>query len=68
MLANAEQDWSKMAHWTLDEAVALSFGKAPELVHWQIISKYVQLSRFAVEYQRRRELAVMRCPSITGLE
>jgi hypothetical protein len=27
--------WSKMAHWTLDEAVALSFGKTPELVNWQ---------------------------------
>jgi hypothetical protein len=22
--------WSKTAHWTLDEAIALSFGKAPE--------------------------------------
>lgn len=50
--------WSKMAHWTLDEAIALSFGKAPELVHWQAISKYLALSRFAGEYQRRRELAV----------
>jgi hypothetical protein len=50
--------WSKMAHWTLDEAVALSFGKAPELVHWQAISKYLALSRFAGEYQRRRELAL----------
>jgi hypothetical protein len=50
--------WSKMAHWTLDEAVALSFGKAPEMVHWPVISKYLMLSRFAVEYQRRRELAV----------
>ena len=50
--------WSKMAHWTLDEAVALSFGKAPEHVNWQAISKYLQLSRFAVQYQQRRELAM----------
>jgi len=35
-----------MAHWTLDE-FALSFGKAPELVHWQVVNKYLQLSRFA---------------------
>jgi hypothetical protein len=49
--------WSKMAHWTLDEAIALSFGKAPELVHWRDVSKYLQLSRFAGQYQRRRELA-----------
>lgn len=50
--------WSKMAHWTIDEAVALSFGKAPEFVHWQAVSKYLQLSPFAVGYQRRRELAI----------
>jgi hypothetical protein len=54
--------WSKMAHWTLDEAVALSFGKAPELVNWPAMSKYLQLSRFAVEYQRRRELVVRAVP------
>jgi hypothetical protein len=50
--------WSKMAHWTQDEAVALSFGKAPEHVNWQAISKYLQLSQFAVQYQQRRELAM----------
>ena len=50
--------WCKMAHWTLDEAVALSFGKAPEHVNWQAISKYLQLSQFAVQYQQRRELAL----------
>jgi hypothetical protein len=50
--------WSKIAHWTLDEAVALSFGKAPELVNWPTISKYLQLSPFAVQYSRRRELAL----------
>jgi hypothetical protein len=30
--ANADFDhWSKAAHWTLDEAIALSLGKAPEV-------------------------------------
>lgn len=52
------EHWSKFAHWTLDEAVALSFGKAPELVNWSTISKYLQLSSFAVQYSRRRELAL----------
>jgi hypothetical protein len=57
--ANADfEHWSKLAHWTLDEAVALSFGKAPELVNWPTISKYLQLSPFAVQYSRRRELAL----------
>ena len=36
--ANADFDhWSKAAHWTLDEAVALSMGKAPERVTWESV-------------------------------
>jgi hypothetical protein len=50
--------WSKAAHWTLDEAIALSFGKAPEHVSWDRLKNLVQISPFAVEYQRRRELAL----------
>lgn len=38
--------------------MALSFGKAPEVVNWQEISKYMQLSPFAVQYGRRREIAL----------
>jgi hypothetical protein len=52
------EHWSKAAHWTLDEAIALSFGKAPERVNWKKIEPFVQISRFAVEYQRRRDLAL----------
>ena len=52
------EHWSKLAHWTLDEAVALSLGKAPERVNWETVSKYLQLSTFAVQYSRRRELAL----------
>ena len=52
------EHWSKLAHWTLDEAVALSLGKAPERVNWETVSKYLQLSFFAVQYGRRRELAL----------
>jgi hypothetical protein len=52
------EHWSKAAHWTLDEAIALSFGKSPEHVNWRKIEPLVQISRFAVEYQRRRDLAL----------
>jgi hypothetical protein len=52
------EHWSKAAHWTLDEAIALSFGKAPERVNWEKIKPYVQSSLFAFEYQRRRDLAL----------
>lgn len=50
--------WSRMAHWTLDEALALSFGKAPEVVSWKVVQPHFQVSQFARNYARRRELAV----------
>jgi hypothetical protein len=56
--ANADFDhWSKAAHWTIDEAIALSFGKAPEHVTWDKIKPVVQISAFAAQYARRRDLA-----------
>jgi hypothetical protein len=58
-LARADFDhWSKAAHWTLDEAVALSFGKAPERVNWETVKPFVNVSAFAFQYQRRRHLAL----------
>jgi hypothetical protein len=48
--------WSRLAHWTLDEALALSLGKAPEWVHWKAIEPYLQISAFALRYKRQREL------------
>ena len=50
--------WSKAAYWTLDEAVALSFGKAPERVTWETIKPFVDVSPFAYQYGRRRDLAL----------
>jgi hypothetical protein len=51
------EHWSKMAHWTLDEAIALSFGKAPEVVNWDRVAALKNISRFAWGYGRRLELA-----------
>jgi hypothetical protein len=57
--ANADfVHWSKAAHWTLDEAIALSFGKAPELVRWDQVQRLVNVSPFALLYARRRDLAL----------
>lgn len=50
--------WSKAAHWTLDEAIALSFGRAPEVVTWQKVMPCLNISAFAKQYQRRRDLAL----------
>jgi hypothetical protein len=58
--ANADYDhWSKAAHWALDEAIALSFGRAPEIVRWDQLQKYSSLgSPFVAQYARRRDLAL----------
>ena len=55
-LPSADADfshWSKAAQWFLGEAVALSFGKAPERVERGAVERYVQVSPFALEYSRR---------------
>jgi hypothetical protein len=65
-LANVDY-WSKAAHWTLDEWVALSLGRAPEVVNLENVERYAskhldggqwsEPSPFAVEYKQRHELA-----------
>ncbi len=57
--AEADFDyWSKMAHWSLDEAIALSFGKAPERVGQKSLANFNSAeSPFVHEYQRTMELA-----------
>jgi hypothetical protein len=58
--ARADFDhWAKAAHWTLDEAIALSFGRAPEVVKWEKLKSLTQLgSPFVFQYARRRDLAL----------
>jgi hypothetical protein len=51
------EHWSKAAHWSLEEALALAFGKAPELVSWSTIHRYQQVSPFVFRYARLRDLA-----------
>ena len=51
------EHWNRAAHRTLDEAVALSFGRAPERVNSASVERSVRFSAFASEYQRRRDLA-----------
>lgn len=60
-LASANADfvhWSKAAHWTLDEAIALSFGKEPEHVTWKRIEPLKDKTTFAKAYAKRRDLAL----------
>lgn len=54
--ANADFDyWSKMPGWTIDEAVALTFGKNPEIVNKERLDK-LNASLFAEQYAEKREL------------
>lgn len=56
--ANADfEHWSKTAQWTLEEAVALSFGKAPELVNSISLRQFQSVSPFAQRYARLLDLA-----------
>jgi hypothetical protein len=48
--------WSKMPRWTLEEATALSFGKAPEFVNWDKVKANHGQSSFADDYSKRRSL------------
>jgi hypothetical protein len=54
--------WSRAAHWTLDEAVALSLGKNPEVVNWKALEPYQFTSRFVIQYARLRDLAQRALP------
>jgi hypothetical protein len=57
-LAKADFDhWSKAEHWSLDEAIALVLGKAPEIVSWDKIKTYIGTSPFVKQYSRLRDLA-----------
>jgi hypothetical protein len=48
--------WGRAAFWRCDEAVALALGRSPEIVTWDKVKSYVQVSRFASEFQRLRDL------------
>ena len=50
--------WGKAAYWTLDEAIALSFGKNPQVVNWKKVERYVNVSPFVVQYAKIRDLAL----------
>ena len=51
------EHWGKLDLWSLDEAVALSLGKAPEAVNSQSIEPFVAKSPFAQGYNKRLDMA-----------
>lgn len=60
-LASADADfehWSKAEHWTIDEAISLSFGKEPNVVTWKLIEELKDKTDFAMAFAKRRDLAL----------
>jgi len=57
--ADADFDyWSKMEHWTLDEALALSFEKDPKIVNPNNLKNILSCkSPFVQQYEKVKELA-----------
>lgn len=53
--------WAKMGYWTVDEAVALSFGRNPETVNWNSVFPYTDTSPFAKKYKKIRTLVQRAC-------
>ena len=55
--ARADFDhYCKAAYWTLDECVALSFGKNPKQVNWKTVQPCIWTSPFAQAYEKLRDL------------
>jgi len=52
------EHWSKTAYWTLEEAIALAFGKNPEIVTWKRVQEYINTSAFAGRFAKARDLAL----------
>ena len=49
--------WSKIPRWTLEEATALSFGKAPEFVDWDKVKANDGQASFVDDYLKRRSFS-----------
>lgn len=62
------EHWARMAYWTIEEAVALSLGKNPEIVNWASVESHTHadiegfVSDFARNYAQRRQVAKRAVP------
>ena len=50
------EHWASASFWSLDEVAALSFGKNPRIVTWEIVSSLMKISPFAKTFADRRDL------------
>lgn len=57
-VASADPSWKYAALVSKEEAVALAFGKNPEIVDWEGVRPFVNVSLFAKQYKQLRNLVV----------
>jgi hypothetical protein len=50
--------WSVYPSWSVEQAVALSLGKVPSSVNWEVIQELAKFSAVASLYLERRELLI----------
>jgi hypothetical protein len=53
--------WSRAPYWTVEEAVALAFGKNPQFVNWEKLDGSKAVSNFIQKYGQVRAFAVRAC-------
>ena len=49
---------ARLAYWSIDEGVALLLGKTPDIVHWETVRDYADVSPFVRRYAQIRDLAL----------
>lgn len=47
--------WSRIAYWTLEEGIALSLGKNPQIVGWERLKTHKAISPFIAKYAAKHE-------------
>jgi hypothetical protein len=51
------EHYAKLRYWTIDEGIALAYGRSPEHATWAKVKPYTQISEFAKTYERAKQIA-----------
>jgi len=51
------EHWAKLSYWTLNEGVALWFGRDPNRVTWPLLKPFTEVSSFARQFRKALDIA-----------
>lgn len=51
------EHYAKLRYWTIDEGVALAFGRSPEHAKWEYVKAYKNISVFAKTFEKAKQIA-----------